>query len=422
MAGPITGDLAEFGAQLSAAPRRRWPTSTRPAACSASSSKLEEGDDQCDPKQAPIVANDLVSKGVVFVAGHFCSGSSIPASAVYHEEGILQITPASTNPKFTDDAAASGWTTVFRTCGRDDQQGSFAGPWIAEHFKGKNVAIVHDKSPYGQGLADLTKAALNDAGHEGGHVRGDHRRASRTTPRSSRKMKEAKIDVIYFGGYHPEAALIVKQAREQGLQGAAAVGRLAEHAGVRHARRHGVRRRDVHQRRRGAQPAVGRRRWSRSSATRASSPRATRSAPTPRSRCGRRPSTKAGTTDSAKVADDAAQPAWDTVIGKLGFDAKGDLTSATYVWYVFKDGKYSEAQRHVTAASSSLNKRARRLARVPGSFFCVARERRRLPDAADRSCREVRQSSKRLSRPRPWRLPPVRPRPIFLAKAERCAA
>ena len=53
---------------------------------------------------------------------------------------------------------------MFRTCGRDDQQGSFAGPWIAEHFKGKNVAIVHDKSPYGQGLADLTKAALNKAG------------------------------------------------------------------------------------------------------------------------------------------------------------------------------------------------------------------------------------------------------------------
>src|SRR5690348_7484494 len=67
--------------------------------------KLEIGDDQCDPKQAVQVANDLVKKGVVFVAGHFCSGSSIPASAVYGEEGILQMTPASTNPDFTEGAA-----------------------------------------------------------------------------------------------------------------------------------------------------------------------------------------------------------------------------------------------------------------------------------------------------------------------------
>ena len=126
--------------------------------------KLEVGDDACDPKQAVAVANDLASKQVVFVAGHFCSGSSIPASAVYSEEGILQITPASTNPKFTDDAAAKGWKTVFRTCGRDDQQGEFAGKWLAEHFKGKRVAVVHDKSAYGKGLADVTKKNMNDAG------------------------------------------------------------------------------------------------------------------------------------------------------------------------------------------------------------------------------------------------------------------
>ena len=256
-AGPMTGDLRRVRRADEARRRDRpSPTSTPLAASMGKQLKLEVGDDQCDPKQAVAVANDLVSKGVVFVAGHFCSGSSIPASAVYHEEGILQITPASTNPKFTEDPAATGWKTVFRTCGRDDQQGSFAGPWIAEHFKGKNVAIVDDKSAYGKGLADLTKAAMNAAGlKEVVHETITAGEQDYTALVS--KLKAAKVDVIYFGGYHPEAALIVKQAREQGLQGPAALGRLAEHAGVRDARRSGRRRRDVHQRRRGAQSAVG---------------------------------------------------------------------------------------------------------------------------------------------------------------------
>src|SRR5262245_65966776 len=141
VAGPITGDLAEFGAQMKRGAEKAVADINKAGGVNGEQLKLEVGDDQCDPKQAVAVANDLVSKGVVFVAGHFCSGSSIPASAVYHEEGVLQITPASTNPKFTEDPAAAGWGTVFRTCGRDDQQGSFAGPWIAEHYKGKNVAI-----------------------------------------------------------------------------------------------------------------------------------------------------------------------------------------------------------------------------------------------------------------------------------------
>src|SRR5262247_78113 len=216
MAGPLTGDLAEFGAQLKRGAEMAVADVNKAGGVLGKQLKLEEGDDQCDPKQAVAVANDLASKGAVFVAGHFCSSSSIPASAVYHEEGVLQITPASTNPKFTEDAAASGWKTVFRTCGRDDQQGSFAGPWIAEHFKGKRVAIVHDKSPYGQGLADLTKAAMNKAGMQEAMYEaitaGEQDYTALVT-----KFKQNKIDVIYFGGYHPEAALIVKQARDQGL-------------------------------------------------------------------------------------------------------------------------------------------------------------------------------------------------------------
>ncbi|MFX8797566.1 hypothetical protein ABTM57_19805, partial [Acinetobacter baumannii] len=88
---------------------------------------------------------------------HFCSGSSIPASAVYAENNILMISPASTNPALTDQAASKGWKNVFRTCGRDDIQGTYAGKWLAKTYAGKGVAVIHDKSAYGKGLADETK-------------------------------------------------------------------------------------------------------------------------------------------------------------------------------------------------------------------------------------------------------------------------
>jgi len=342
MAGPLTGDLAEFGSQLKRGAEQAVADINKAGGVLGKQLTLEEGDDQCDPKQAPIVANDLVSKKVVFVAGHFCSGSSIPASAVYHEEGILQITPASTNPKFTDDAAASGWTSVFRTCGRDDQQGSFAGPWIAEHFKGKNVAVVHDKSPYGQGLADLTKAALNKAGMQEALYEaitpGEQDYTALIT-----KMKQAKIDVIYFGGYHPEAALIVKQARDQGLQAPLLSGdslNTQEFATLAGKASDGVMFTNAAEAR-NLPSAAGVVKEFRDQGF---EPEGYTLSTYAAVQVWAQAAAKAGTTDTAKVADALRSQSWDTVIGKLGFDAKGDLTSATYVWYVFKDGKYSEAQ------------------------------------------------------------------------------
>src|SRR5215510_4817863 len=338
MAGPITGDLAEFGAQLVRGAEKAVADINKAGGVLGKQLKLEKGDDQCDPKQAPIVANDLVSKGVVFVAGHFCSGSSIPASSVYSEEGVLQITPASTNPKFTDEAPGK---MTFRTCGRDDQQGSFAGPWIAEHYKGKNVAIVHDKSQYGQGLADLTKAAMNKAGLKEAMYEaitaGEQDYTALVT-----KMKEKKIDVIYFGGYHPEAALIVKQAREQGLTSALLSGdslNTLEFGTLAGKASDGVMFTNAAEARNlpSAKKAVEEFR------AEGYEPGGYTLSTYAAVEVWAKAVTEAGTTDSAKVAATLRSHDWDTVIGKLGFDAKGDLTSAAYVWYVFKDGKYSEA-------------------------------------------------------------------------------
>ena len=130
-AGPMTGDLAVFGEQLRYGAEMWEKDVNAKGGINGEKVKLEIGDDACDPKQAVAVANKLVGMGAVYVAGHFCSGSSIPASAVYSEAGVVQVSPASTNPKFTDEAKGDN---VFRVCGRDDQQGEVAGAFIADKY------------------------------------------------------------------------------------------------------------------------------------------------------------------------------------------------------------------------------------------------------------------------------------------------
>src|SRR3546814_13004974 len=115
---------------------------------------LSVGDDRCDPKEAVAVANKFVNEGVQMVAGHFCSGSSIPASAVYSEEGILMMSPASTNPKPTEQ----GFETVSRTCGRADQQGDYAGSWLTTHYEDKKTAYHHAKQHYSKNGTTTCKA------------------------------------------------------------------------------------------------------------------------------------------------------------------------------------------------------------------------------------------------------------------------
>ena len=215
--GPITGSNAATGEQMVRGARMAVEDINAQGGVLGRKLALEIGDDACDPKQAVAAANDVVGKGAVFVDGHYCSSSSIPASSVYHEAGVLQITPASTNPALTDDAAKKGWNNVFRVCGRDDAQGAVAGKYLADHYKGKNVAIIHDKTAYGKGLADETKKAANQLGLKEVMYEAINRGDKDFTALVS-KMKQANIDAIYFGGYQTEAGLIVRQAHDQGLK------------------------------------------------------------------------------------------------------------------------------------------------------------------------------------------------------------
>src|SRR5262249_41286758 len=136
-----------------------------------------------------------------------------PATEDYQENGKLEINPASTNPKVTE----RGMLSIFRVCGRDDQQGGLAGQIIANKFKGKRVAIVHDKTTYGQGLAEETRKSMNAKGVKEGFFEGVNKDGKDFTALVS-KLKAARPDLVFWGGLHDTGGLILRQMRDQGLK------------------------------------------------------------------------------------------------------------------------------------------------------------------------------------------------------------
>ena len=213
VAGPMTGANAAFGEQYMKGAQAAADAINASGGVNGEKIVLVKGDDACEPKQAVTVAKDLTNQKVAGVVGHFCSSSTIPASEIYDEAGIIAITPGSTNPQVTE----RGLSAMFRMCGRDDQQGIVAGDYIVDVLKGKKVVVLHDKDTYGQGLADATKAQLAKRGvtpvlYEG-LTRGEKDFSAVVT-----KIRAAGADVVYFGGLHPEAGPLVRQLREQGLK------------------------------------------------------------------------------------------------------------------------------------------------------------------------------------------------------------
>ena len=212
VAGPMTGQYATFGEQMRRGAEQAVKDINAGGGILGRQVRLEIGDDACDPKQAVALAQKFANQKIKFVAGHFCSGSSIPASVIYQDEGMVQITPASTSPLLTDRALPN----IFRLCGRDDQQGEVAGNLLADKFGDKKIAIVHDKQSYSKGLAEETQKNLNRRGVT--EVMFDTiNPGERDYSSLVTKMKAAEIEVLYYGGYHPEAGLIIRQMREQGM-------------------------------------------------------------------------------------------------------------------------------------------------------------------------------------------------------------
>jgi len=335
VAGPMTGPYATFGEQMKAGAEQAIADINEAGGINGEMLRLVVGDDACDPKQAVAVANQFAADGVVFVAGHFCSGSSIPASQVYAEEGILEISPGSTNPDFTDKRPGNN---IFRVCGRDDQQGEIAGKFLAEKFAGKRVAFVHDKTAYGKGLADATMAVYEAAGGKPilyeAYTAGEKDYTALVS-----KLKQENIDVLYLGGYHTEAGLIVRQMREQGLNTQLVSGDALvtdEYWAITGDAGEGTlmtfspdpRKNEV------AKPVVekmtaaGRNTEGYSLYTYAAIQIFADAAKA------------AGSTDLDAVVKVMGEKTFDTVLGSLQFDEKGDVTLPGYVFYQWQGGKY----------------------------------------------------------------------------------
>ena len=339
VAGPLTGPNAAFGAQLQKGAEQAAADINAAGGINGEMVKIVLGDDVSDPKQGISVANKFVADGVKFVVGHFNSGVSIPASEVYAENGIFQITPASTNPNFTE---RSLWNT-FRTCGRDDQQGAVAGQYIADNFKDAKIAVVHDKTPYGQGLATETQKAMNGLGvteamFEGVNI-GDKDFSALIA-----KMKDAGVSVVYFGGLHTEAGLMMRQLADQGLKATFMSGdgivsnELASIAGdavegtlmtFAPDPRNNPNAKDLVEKFRAA----------------GFEPEAYTLYSYAAMQIIAAGAAAAGSNDPMAVAEAVkAKGPVQTAIGELGYDAKGDITRPDYVMYTWKkgdDGKYS---------------------------------------------------------------------------------
>jgi len=336
-AGPMTGGQATFGRQMRNGAEQAIADFNATGGVLGKKLKLEIGDDACDPKQARSVAEKLSGMGVAVVVGHYCSSSSIPASDAYLDGGILQITPASTNPLFTDREM---WNT-FRTCGRDDQQGSFAANYLAQHFKDKNIAIINDKTTYGKGLADEVKKALNAAGVKE-KLNEAYNQGDKDFTALVSKLKLNGIDVVYDGGYHQEAGLIVRQMRDQDVNTVLMAGdALAdrEFASIAGPAAEGVlftfgpdpRKRD-------AAAAIAK-----EFTAKGVDPEGYTLYTYAAFQVWAQAAAKAGTVDPQKVAAAIHTGSFDTVFGPLSFDKKGDITAigwAVYRWD--KDGNYEE--------------------------------------------------------------------------------
>jgi branched-chain amino acid transport system substrate-binding protein len=335
-AGPVTGSMAWFGEQMQQGMDRKIAELNAAGGVLGEQVQLLLVDDYCDAEQAIAAAKKLVEARVAAVIGHLCSGASIPASKVYAEAGILMISPYSSNPMLTEQGLAN----VFRVCGRDTLQAALVSEYLAKHWGGDDIAIVHDGEAYGKGVAEEALRHLTDRGVAGilfeviepGQPDYSH---------LIDKLQAEGIDALYYGGYTAEAGLIIRQARSRGydlemigpdalnseyfwhVAGPAAVGvKFASYADPRINEEAAA---VVEQfRTEGYEPEgltlyayAGVQVWAQAVE-------------------------KAGTAEPKAVAEALRAHKFDTVLGTIGFDEKGDVYGyEPFVWYVWQEGNYA---------------------------------------------------------------------------------
>lgn len=332
--GPMTGQDAVTGEQMQRGAEAAVEAINAKGGVLGQKLKLVLKDDACDPKQAVAVANQLAGQGVAAVVGPMCSGAAIPASKVFAEENILMISPSATSPLLTDQ----GLPTIFRTCGRDDQQGDVIARFVAEKFAGKTVAIVQDKTAYGQGLAEQVRKILGSLGQPE-KLYESINRGERDYSSLIAKMHQSNVDVVVYGGYHTEAGLIVRQMRAQGMKAVfigaddlatkqfwAITGEAGEGALISF--------NSDPRTRPEAADAVTRIRG------KGFDPEGMTLYTYAAVELIAAALEKAGKVDASTAAKELHANAYPTVLGKLSFDAKGDVTKPDYILYRWSKGDY----------------------------------------------------------------------------------
>jgi branched-chain amino acid transport system substrate-binding protein len=333
MAGPITGQNAWYGEQMERGAALAVADLNAAGGVIGKQVQLITADDFCDPEQALAAARKLVSDGATLVVGHFCSGASIPASEIYTAAGVLQISPASTNPMLTE----LGRANVFRVIHRDDAAGIVIGNYLADHWHDRKIAILHDDQTFGKGVAEEVKSSLNGRGvteavyqafvpgrsDYGAEVAG---------------LEAADIAVAFIGGYHTEIALMARAARDRGyavqlvgtglstedfglIAGPAAEGTLYTDMPDPRSRAE-------------AAPVVERFRAS------GYEPQLYTLYAYGAVQVWAQAAERTGSLELQAMIAALRQHQFDTVVGPIDFDDKGDLPVQNLVWYVWRDGTY----------------------------------------------------------------------------------
>jgi len=207
--GPMTGDYAYEGKGFENAVRLLVDQTNEAGGILGRQVELVVEDDAGDPTQSALVAQRLVDAKVAAVIGAYNSTATEPASEIYNEAGVLHVTPSSTAVRLTE----KGFPLFFRVCFLDDRQGLFAAKFMKEVMGAQNVGILHDNSTYAQGLAEETKKYAEENGLTVGFYDAINPDDQDFTPILTR-IKSANLDTIYFTGYHSQAGLLLKQAKD----------------------------------------------------------------------------------------------------------------------------------------------------------------------------------------------------------------
>ncbi|MGS4885517.1 branched-chain amino acid ABC transporter substrate-binding protein [Roseibium sp. MB-4] len=213
VAGPMKGQFEDLGQQIRAGAEQAVVDINMSGGVLGEPLVLDIVDDGCDETQAKAVANQLIGREVSMVVGHVCFSASIPASEIYSDAGIVQISPATTLPKFTDERPGSG---IYRLAPRDDEQARVLGQYLADAFAGQDIALLHDKTAYGKGLTDAVRIVLNQNGVTETLYEGFDAGLNDYRILVSRLALEG-ADVVFIGGYHPEAGLIKLEMQRLGV-------------------------------------------------------------------------------------------------------------------------------------------------------------------------------------------------------------